>query len=273
MDTGSTGVVVSASAIPGFEQFPKGGPAMLSYTSSGRIMRGVWVTVPVTIAAANGASFTTRPIPVLAVTSIDCTETARSCTPRDDPRYVAMVGVGFGPPQPFTARGNRRQQSVSQYLGRGHTRLASRVHRDARWRADRRSHRRPAGPYATVRLPRSEETGEWSGAPACIAVEDHAPACGSVLLDTGVTNMFLAVPPDRVERRALATGGDHTLPPGTKIAIALAPATPDAKATAVYSFAVGDQTNPLAPRRVLLVGRGDRPTFVNTSVNVLNGFD
>jgi hypothetical protein len=70
-----------------------------------------------------------------------------------------------------------------------------------------------------------------------------------------------------------ATGGDHTLPPGTKIAIALAPATPDAKATAVYSFAVGDQTNPLAPRRVLLVGRGDRPTFVNTSVNVLNGFD
>ena len=54
------------------------------------------------------------------------------------------------------------------------------------------------GAYATVQLPRSEETGEWSGAPACIAVEDHAPTCGSVLLDTGVTNMFLALPPDQV---------------------------------------------------------------------------
>src|SRR5271166_2489534 len=36
MDTGSTGVVVSAYAIPGFEQLPKSGPATLTYTSSGR---------------------------------------------------------------------------------------------------------------------------------------------------------------------------------------------------------------------------------------------
>src|SRR5262249_53820932 len=96
MDTGSTGVGVSASAIPGFDQLPKNGPAKLTYTSSGRIMQGVWVSVPVTIAGANGASVLTRPMPVLAVTSIDCTETARNCTPRDDPRHVAMIGVGFG---------------------------------------------------------------------------------------------------------------------------------------------------------------------------------
>ena len=83
MDTGSTGVVASASAIPGFEQLPKNGPAKLTYTSSGRIMEGVWVSVPVTIAGANGASVTTQPMPVLAVTNVDCTElhaTARRAT-------------------------------------------------------------------------------------------------------------------------------------------------------------------------------------------------
>ena len=31
--------------------------------------------------------------------------------------------------------------------------------------------------------------------------------------------------------------------------------------------------NPLAPARVTLVGRGDRPTFVNTGVHLFNGFD
>jgi hypothetical protein len=96
MDTGSIGVVVSASAIPGFDQLPKDGPEKLTYTSSGRIMQGVWVVVPVTIGGANGASIATRPMTVLAVTSIDCTETARNCTPRDDPRHVAMIGMGFG---------------------------------------------------------------------------------------------------------------------------------------------------------------------------------
>ena len=164
--------------------------------------------MPVTITGANGASFTTRPVPVLAVTSIDCTETARSCAPRNDPRHVAMIGVGFGRRSRSQSEGTADNNPFLNISGadtpglhRGYivTRDGVQIGVSAAG---------VPGPYATVQLPRSEETGEWSGAPACIAVEDHAPACGSVLLDTGV-----------------------------------------------------------------LVGRGDRPTFVNTSVNVLNGFD
>ena len=130
----------------------------------------------------------------------------------------------------------------------------------------------PAG-FATVHLTRNEETGDWVTAPACIAVADHAPACGTVLPDTGLTPMFLALPPDQVEGRALPAGNDRTLPPGTKVTITLAPATPGSKSTAAYSFATGDMNNPLAPRRVILVGDGDRPTYVNTGVHLLNGFD
>jgi hypothetical protein len=85
--------------------------------------------------------------------------------------------------------------------------------------------------------------------------------------------MFLALPPDQVEGRALPAGNDHTLPPGTEVTITLAPATPNAEPTAGYSFATGDMGNPLAPRHVFLVGQGDRPTYVNTGVHLFNGFD
>ena len=42
---------------------------------------------------------------------------------------------------------------------------------------------------------------------------------------------------------------------------------------ASYSFRVGDCRDPLAPSRLTLVGHGDRPTFVNTSLHLFNGFD
>ncbi len=43
--------------------------------------------------------------------------------------------------------------------------------------------------------------------------------------------------------------------------------------TATYSLAVGDCTNPVAPRHVTLVGSGDGRTILNTSVNLLNSID
>lgn len=40
MDTGSTGIVVAASSIPDIDRLPNRGPGTLTYSSSGRIMRG-----------------------------------------------------------------------------------------------------------------------------------------------------------------------------------------------------------------------------------------
>ena len=54
MDTGSTGIVVAASSIPDVDRLESRGPGTLTYTSSGRIMRGDWVVTPVTIAGARG---------------------------------------------------------------------------------------------------------------------------------------------------------------------------------------------------------------------------
>jgi hypothetical protein len=273
MDTGSTGIVVSATAIPGIDQLPNLGPGTLTYTSSGRIMQGNWVMTPATITGADGTSITTTPVPVLAVRTISCTATARTCTPRDNPRGVAMIGVGFarkrapegGPDKnPFLnvpgtgPDGPRRGYVV--------TREGVRIGvTDSDMRDD----------YVTVRLRRDQEGTDWSAAPVCVVINDQTPAaCGTVLPDTGLTRMFLALPPDQADKSAIpASGTDRTLPPGTKVTISLAPGAPARDGTAQYSFMVGDAANPLAPSRVILVGRGDRPTFVNTGVHLLNGFD
>ena len=39
---------------------------------------------------------TTAPIPVLAVRRIECLDNARNCSPNENPRHVAMIGIGFG---------------------------------------------------------------------------------------------------------------------------------------------------------------------------------
>jgi len=276
MDTGSTGVVVSASAIPNVDQLPGRVPGTLTYSSSGRIMRGDWVHVPVTIAGANGTSLTTKPIPVLAVRSIDCTDTARNCTPREDPRHVAMIGVGFGrkrKPEPENGPSKNPFLNVSDAsagasaLRRGYvvTRYGVQVGLTGA---------NPPGGFVIVRLRFDDELGDWTSAPACIAINDHTPAaCGTVLPDTGVSVMYLTVPPDQEQDSAISAGAGRILAPGTKVTISLAPGTSARGVISGYSFRVGDTADPLAPGRVILVGRGDRPTFVNTSVRLLNGFD
>ncbi len=275
MDTGSTGIVVSATSIPGVDGLPNRGPGTLTYTSSGRIMQGDWVVTPVTITGADGAHVTTSPVPVLAVRKIACLDNARNCTPREDPRRVAMIGVGFGrgsnrqgPPgadkNPFLNLSARGAGVAGLRRGYIVSRAGVQVGLTG---AD------PGDGYVTVQLAWDEQRHDWSGAPACITINDQGPAaCGTVLPDTGVTGMFLALPSNEAPASAGLSGTDRTLPAGTKVTISLAPGS-SAKAIASYSFRVGDVADPLSPSRLMLVGRGDRPTFVNTGVHLFNGFD
>src|SRR6516164_7555611 len=85
-----------------------------------------------------------------------------------------------------------------------------------------------------------------------------------------VTAMYLTVPESQApaELRTFNNVGP-TLVAGTKLTISI-PAADSPQA--LYTFAVGDEANPLAPRKLNLVG-GSRPPFVNTSLRFLNGFD
>jgi hypothetical protein len=264
MDTGSTGIAVSADAIPNRSALPSQGSASLTYSSSGRIMQGTWVVTPVTIAGADGASVTTSPIPVIAVTGIACLPAARNCTPQAHPAGVAMIGVGFGREYDHQASGTPDKNPFlhvaaepGEAVRHGYVVTSEGVHVGL-------TAEDTAGGFSFVKLTADRQWHDWSGAPACITVGDAAPACGKLLVDTGVTGMFLTVPADRL-------GGGGGLAAGTRIGVRPGPES-DASA-AGYGFAVGDAADPLAPDRVTLSGIGTRPTFVNTGVHLLNGFD
>jgi hypothetical protein len=276
MDTGSTGVVVSADKIPNIAGLPSLGPGELTYSSSGRIMIGRWVVTPMTIAGGDGTRITTAPIAVLAVTRVECMQRARRCTPNPAPRGISMLGIGFGrrhdhqaqsgpEKNPFlniaTLNGNAAN---GEPMRRGYVVTRRGVHIGLTAAST-------GGDFAYIKLAATPDERDWAGTPACMSVNGAKPAaCGSLLMDTGVTAMYLTVPESQApaELRTFNNVGP-TLVAGTKLTISIPAEDPP---QALYTFTVGDDLNPLAPRKLNLVG-GSRPPFVNTSLRFLNGFD
>lgn len=270
MDTGSTGVVVSATSIAGFENLQPLGRGQVFYSSSGRIMRGVYVEVPVTIVGANGARLTTRPIRVLAVTRIDCARRARSCRPIDMPRRVSMLGIGFARGKqdgaarnPFLNLPGMGARGEAGTLGRGYVvgRDGVRVGLSER---DREG-------FSIVKLRPDPATGDWEATPVCLSLEGRTPrACGTLLMDTGVTTMFLTLPnPQTDGLETLGPRGEPEVAAGVSLAVSPG----EGRDAPSYGFAVGDHANPVTPERVILVRRPGRPAFINTTVRALNAFD
>jgi len=256
MDTGSTGVVLAARDIPHLDRLPQEGPGTLTYSSSGRIMRGHWVRLRLRIRGADGAEVHTRPMPVLAIDRIECQRTARFCRPSDRPRGVAMMGVGFARQKDHQPQGTPEHNPFLS-LARQEVRRGYTVTRHGVWLGV--TDAGTAG-FSTVKLQRAEGADDWSPAPACLTLNQGPPACGSVLVDTGLTTMYLTIPaPDG--------GMARHLPDGARIGIGLLPGSGP-----TYTVTVGDRSDPAAPDAITLVPHGPRP-FVNTSVRFLNRFE
>jgi hypothetical protein len=200
---------------------------------------------------------------VLAVERVSCFSNARNCTPDDNPRGISMMGIGFG------REGDRQAQSgpdKNPFLNvlNGAPRRGYVVTRRGVYIGFAQS----GAPrdFALVKLERNADGNDWAQVPACIGVNENEPACGVMLMDTGVTTMYLTVPEDRLT-------GLHTanvaLTTGTRLTISI-PHIGDAAAK--YTFAVGDTMNAMRPLNLVLVRRARAP-FVNTSVRFLNGYD
>lgn len=298
MDTGSTGVVVAARLIPDLARLPVIGRGEITYTSSGRIMRGTWVRVPVTIAGTNGGEVATRPMPVLAVERVDCLPAARRCKPVARPPSIAIIGVGFArqpaakatgrPVQAATAQGAEAAKGVDPALQPG-----ARVRNAFLSLADMGTAQAPGAMrraylvtrrgvwlgltpdmlegFRFLKLQKLDATGDWGPVPACISVDGRAPpACGTALIDTGVTTMFLTLPPAQLADRTHQgkAGMPLSLAPGAGLAVTFgAPGS-----TLGYGFRAGDAGDPVAPGAIVLANRPGR-VFVNTGVRLLNAYD
>ncbi|MEH3146547.1 MAG: hypothetical protein PGN34_14635 [Methylobacterium frigidaeris] len=271
MDTGSTGIVVSASRIPNVDALPAR-PGQLTYSSSGRIMIGRWVTTPVTVWGRDGASVTTGPMPVLAVDHIACTAGARDCRPETAPTGVAMMGVGFGREADSQSQSTPDTNPLLGVAATGPMRRGYVVTRDGVHVGLTRANTR--GDYRFVKLePFPDIAGEWRGVPVCIRVNDQSPACGRALMDTGVTAMFLTLPPDRVADSVTPDeAGRPALAPGTRLTFSFPGEVPGQEPAARYAVTAGDPAGLLAPSRIVLNTTRPEP-FVNTGLHILNGYD
>ncbi|MBS7540446.1 hypothetical protein KHC27_16055 [Ancylobacter lacus] len=212
----------------------------------------------------------------MAVEEVRCLHAARDCRPSADPRDIAMVGVGYGREKDAQAQGTPEKNPLLRLAADGR-----------RWRRGFILTARgvevgltaaSARGFAFARLARQEDGADWAGTPACLSVDGRTPpACGTLLVDTGVGAMFLTLP--AAQAGAVLDGeGRPVLPAGTEVAVRVAPARSAAGAPAggsggfdLYSFAVGG-ASPLAPEAVHLRVAADR-VFVNTSFHLLNGFD
>lgn len=274
MDTGSTGVVISATSIAGFETLTPLGPGEITYTSSGRIMRGVNVRVPVTIVGADGTSLTTSPIPVLAVTRIDCLKTARDCRPVDAPRRVSMLGIGFARAhdrQPGAGPQRNPFLNLPRMGGAGQPARGYVVSRSGVQVGIAESDKAAfARTNALVKLKSDAARGDWEATPVCLALAGRMPAaCGTLLMDTGVSTMYLTLPAAQTDGlETVDLRGERVLADGARLDIRPGPG----EGAPAYGFTTGEN-DPAAPERVILVGDGQRRPFVNTSVRALNAFD
>ncbi|MFO1398337.1 MAG: hypothetical protein U1F48_14860 [Burkholderiales bacterium] len=263
LDTGSTGVVVAASMIPGFERLRSRGEGRLTYTSSGRVMLGRWVLTPLTLHGRDGATARIERMPVLAVTRVACLRQARNCTPSDAPRNIAMVGIGFG------READAQAQSTPDKNPFLHLAHEGRAYRPGYVLTPHGAHvglteANTRGEFRFRKLAHNEANGDWQQIPACLRVDDHVPAaCGTLLMDTGVTTMYLTLPSTQAR-------GGRTLPPGARLAVDLGTA---GDATPLYEFRAGARGERMAPDAIVLKVDDRKPPFVNTTVHFLAGYD
>jgi hypothetical protein len=262
LDSGSTGIVVAAASIPDVDQLPVVGDGRLTYTSSGRIMLGHWVKTRVSLIGQEGGTVKTDPLPVLAVTEVQCLANARDCTPNKSPRGIAMVGVGFGRESDAQSQSTPDKNPLlnitwSDRAFRPGYVLTAKGIRLGLAPSD------SARPFLRVKLERNMKGDDWQGAPVCISINREAPpACGSVLVDSGVQDMFMTIPSSQ------AGNASATFADGTDISIKLGGAN---DAADFETFTTGGASD-IAPRKIYLHVSPDR-VFVNTSVRLLNRYD
>lgn len=95
MDTGSTGIVISADQITDDVSSLKGDPGWAFYNSSGLLVTGILTEATVTyVDPATGKTITDATVKVLAVTQKDCLNYGSNPCHKDG--GIALMGVGFG---------------------------------------------------------------------------------------------------------------------------------------------------------------------------------
>lgn len=223
MDTGSTGVVISAIDIPSFNaseasSYPEGWEYL---SSSKRLYNGHWIPQNIYFNLDNSEhEIIQARVPVLCVTTVTiCNGTTKYNSTRDEgscptdpdgylppitefPSGIRILGVGFdrqgdGMPQgtpdknPFLNIVSIDQQPVQEYFRPGYIITAAGVTIGLTER-NMRGMKYIQLPMINSTTPRNPF--DWGAIPACISVDGEVCSMGTALLDTGLNNSYITVP-------------------------------------------------------------------------------
>ncbi len=283
MDTGSIGIIASSDIFTPAPNAKNLGPGSQFYSSSGIIEEGTWWSATQEIYDENGSLIATADVPVLQVTSVRCSKNARRCTPKRNPKGIAMMGIGFSRKSEIDPRGtpdyniflNLRTISQNGNLINIPSNYCNGYIVT------------PAGIYLGLTSENTKNAGfvkllpkalrfstkhkEWQAAPMTLKI-NGIEGDGNVLMDTGVDTAYLTPPINaKMPKLIPCKRGSKAecLPDGNKIEVYLPNAI---NPVAYYSFIVGESNNFMQPRGVHIV-RKHSTVFFNTSRHILAGMN
>jgi len=292
VDTGSTGLFIGAPKLPNVET--RGAPRGYQYlTSSWLLYTGHIVDLPITFHGLNGENAIST-VPVLIVTrSVKCkwynpTKDAGRCPPHPtdpsikpierDTSKIIYMGIGFGR--------NRVNDDRAITVPRGNPFLNISV---LNGRAIRPSLFRAGYTISTEGIQlgltaantqdfvftdlergasHDSDPRDWAMVGMCLRLNDGGKHCGSALIDTGISQMYIrtavgAKLPTITVPNPKGGGYVKRVPAGTKIAVGI----PKFNGVAGYSFIVGKGI--LGEPEYVVPAKQPAPPYVNTGRNFL----
>ena len=259
IDTGSIGTVVPIGDL-GPAAIGPGAPALKYYDSSGNEFVGFTYLAPITLEM--GTATVTAPIRLLAVEAVSCF-LAGTCSNASAATFH-YLGIGFDreskqAQDPFASPSDnallQAGDSSPATFAPGYILNPSSITAGIT-AADSTAF----GTESLTASPRSP--GDYLGAPGCISFPatlngPATPTCGSLLVDVGISQMYVTFRTKKDKFTALPSGG---LPANQAITIT----TPGESPALSYSFSSGPTAGGVSPPQI-----GQAPTSVDVSVTKL----
>ncbi len=283
MDTGSTGVAISANKLASYS--PIGEQGWVFYNSTGLLLTGVYNTVTLTLVggkdAAGNPATVEATLPILVVTEATCLgigANANNCNTTTGKYDTQMVGIGFdrntmgiGPvntSNPAAAASYLNSAPTTSQAYNPFLNIAGMSTGDLRrgyivtpdgvalglTAANTSTAAYTYGQLALLSTGKNGAANNWQAVQATVTAGTSS-GTGTLLMDTGVSDAFLGLPG--------ATPGQASN--GTLVTLSLV------GGSATYSFVVGDTANPQTPSPVSFFNPASM--FVNSSLHTYAGFN
>jgi hypothetical protein len=282
LDTGSLGVIVPLNSL-GPDAIGPGSTGIKFYNSSGNTYEGHYYLAPVVISATrDGSSALVRtfPIKVLAIDKAYCAPGYPKCDEDPPTPDLLYIGVGFDrnsttPGDSFDSPADNAFLQIAAEgdgtdVNPGYV-LTTAGGRIGITEADAQ------GFHVAQLTANTSVPGDWKAAPGCFGFPNAATKphqfCGSLLMDVGISEMFIDLKPDLRPPSVVEPDVNGTeVPSGTAMSVlAGIPSQPAMQ----YRFTYNPSTNPpgMAPTTVTWINPKSSEVFVNTGRNVLKGFN